>query len=104
MPDGEIEVSWTRPALQRLDDIYDELVFRAKSVDPAIRIMDAIFDRTDQLKTFPESGPQEPLLQKIGQDSRYLVEGNYKIIYEYHPIHKMVIITDVFDIRQYPGQ
>jgi len=55
MQDKEIEVNWTPPALKRLDEIYEYIAFKAKSVDPAIRVTDAIFDRTDQLKSFPES-------------------------------------------------
>ncbi|MEQ9229992.1 MAG: type II toxin-antitoxin system RelE/ParE family toxin [Cyclobacteriaceae bacterium] len=102
MESNKIEIIWTQPALNRLDEIYEYLAQIAKSVGPAIRVTDSIFDRTNQLKSFPESGSKEPLLQRIGQDSRYLVEGNYKIIYEYHPIHQMVIITDVFDTRQEP--
>jgi len=103
MPENEITIEWTPFALSCLDDIYEYIVFREKSADSAIKLVNRIFDKVEQLKSFPESGQSEPLLE-IGQDSRYLVEASYKIIYEYHLVHKMVIVTDVFHTRQYPGK
>ncbi len=83
MADRNIEVKWTPFAFQQLDDIFDHIFFKEKSLDLAQKIVDRIFNRTDQLKEFPESGSPEPLLNKIGQDSRYLLEASHKIIYEY---------------------
>jgi len=37
---------------------------------------------------------------KLGEEHRYLVEGNYKIIYK--RVKEGVLITDVFDARQDP--
>jgi hypothetical protein len=54
----------------------------------------------DQLQTQPESGQMEELLEHLNQNSRYLVEGNYKIIYQYSEC--VVIITDVFHVKQNP--
>jgi hypothetical protein len=54
----------------------------------------------DQLQTQPESGQMEELLEHLNQNSRYLVEGNYKIIYQYS--EGVVIITDVFHVKQNP--
>ncbi len=45
---------------------------------------------------FPLSGSEEPLMA----DHRYLVEGNYKIIYRVET--KTVFIVRVFDARQAP--
>lgn len=56
--------------------------------------------RVDQLQTQPESGQMEELLEHLNQNSRYLVEGNYKIIYQYS--EGVVIITDVFHVKQNP--
>lgn len=67
MQDKEIDVNWTPTALKRLDEIYEYIAFNSKSVDPAIRVTDAIFDRTDQLKSFPELGAKEPLLEKLAR-------------------------------------
>ena len=102
MQDKEIILDWTPFALSCLDEIHDYITFKEKRPDPANKIINTIFDRVEQLKTFPESGQVEPLLKEISQDSRYLVEASYKIIYEYHPVHASVIITDVFHTSQYP--
>ena len=48
----------------------------------------------------PLSGQIEVNLQKLGEDHRYLVEGNYKIIYK--KVKEGILITDVFDTRQDP--
>ena len=104
MPDRKISIKWTSFALSCLDEIYDYIAFKEKSTESAFRLQEAIFDRVEQLKDFPESGQTEPLLQEIGQDSRYLLEASYKIIYEYHPVHSMVIITDIFHTSQDPGK
>ena len=39
-------------------------------------------------------------LKKLNQNHRYLVNGNYKIIYK--PVKEGVLITDIFDTRQNP--
>ena len=48
----------------------------------------------------PLSGQLEPNLIKLGEKHKYLVEGNYKIIYK--RVKEGVLITDVFDTRQDP--
>ncbi len=100
----ETSIQWTPFALSCLDEIYDYVAYKEKSNDPAFKLVNTIFEKVDQLKTFPESGQTEPLLKAIGQDSRYLIVASYKIIYEYHPIHKTVIVTDIFHTRQQPGK
>lgn len=52
------------------------------------------------LSTQHEAGQVENLLQKLGQHSRYITEGNYKIIYEYNDNN--IIITDLFHTKQNP--
>jgi plasmid stabilization system protein ParE len=49
---------------------------------------------------FPESGQIEKRLSKLNQNSRYLVESSYKIIYQFQ--EGKVIITDVFHVKQNP--
>lgn len=102
MDESNVEIDWTPFALGCLDEIYDFVAFDRHSPDIALKLIEKIFDRTEQLKNFPESGPPEPLLKEIGQNSRYLVESSYKIIYEYHPVHKVVIVTDIFQTSQNP--
>jgi plasmid stabilization system protein ParE len=72
-----------------------------KSQSTADRLIDRIFNRTSQLKDFPESGQVEVTLAERN-GSRYLVEGFYKIVY-IHSIEKSeVIITDIFHTSQDP--
>lgn len=102
MSDRNVEVKWTPFAFQRLDEIFDYILFKEKSIDLAQQVVDRIFDRTDQLKEYPKSGSPEPLLIEIGQESRYLLEASHKIIYEYHPVLEVVIITDSFHTSRDP--
>lgn len=104
MPVKVTSIQWTPFALSCLDEIYDYIAYKEKSDDPAIKQVNTIFQKVDKLKTFPESGQTEPLLHAIDQDSRYLIVASYKIIYEYHPVHQTVIVTDIFHTRQQPGK
>lgn len=66
----------------------------------ARKIKSRIFNTTHQLIKHPLSGQIETTLQKLNEDHRYLIEGNYKIIYR--RIKQGILITDVFDTRQDP--
>ena len=59
-----------------------------------------ILNVTNQLKNQPESGQIEPHLEKLEQQYRYIVCGNYKVIYKI--VMTQIVIDDVFDIRQNP--
>ncbi|MBI5215802.1 MAG: type II toxin-antitoxin system RelE/ParE family toxin [Ignavibacteriae bacterium] len=52
------------------------------------------------LSDFPLMGQEEPLLRQRKGNYRYLVEGNYKIIYRV--VRQTVIIVTVFDTRRNP--
>ncbi len=56
--------------------------------------------KANNLKEFPKLGPVEGKLTTEDIEYRYLVEGNYKIIYLI--IKDYILITDVFDTRQNP--
>ena len=60
-------------------------------------IINEIVFATKQLNDFPNSGVEEETLKKLNQNHRYLVKGNYKIIYK--PVKEGILITDVFDTR-----
>ncbi len=55
---------------------------------------------TWQLEKYPNSGQIELNLEILNEGHRYLVKGNYKIIYKEIP--EGLLITDVFDSRQDP--
>jgi toxin ParE1/3/4 len=55
---------------------------------------------TKVLELQPEVGQIEQALLNRKEQVRYLVEGNFKILYFLRD--RMVIISDVFDTRQSP--
>ena len=76
----ELKVFWTDTALIQLKDIFDYYKVEA-NVKLARKIADKIVNRTIQLERNPRSGQIEPFLKNRQFEYRYLVEGNYKIIY-----------------------
>jgi plasmid stabilization system protein ParE len=66
----------------------------------AMKIKSDIFKATNQLKRHPYSGQLEMNLEHLAEGHRYLLKGNYKIIYK--EIEEGILITDVFDTRQNP--
>ncbi len=94
-----MKIIWSGFASDSLYEIYKYYkVAAGKNV--AQRIKSRIFAATAQLLKHPLSGQIETNLQKLGEDHRYLVEGNYKIIYK--RVKEGILITDVFDTRQDP--
>ena len=55
---------------------------------------------TKQLIQNPVSGQTELNLEKLNQKYRYLVVGNYKVIYNF--LQDEIRIVDIFDTRQNP--
>ena len=66
----------------------------------AQKIKSNIFQSTKQLIKHPTSGQIELTLENLCEGHRYLVEGNYKIIYK--RVNQGILITDIFDTRQDP--
>lgn len=66
----------------------------------AIKIIRDLKIRADILKTHPGIGQEEEILKPLNEGHRYLIKGNYKIIYKKH--HNSIFITDVFDTRRNP--
>lgn len=95
----ELKVFWTETALEMLEDIFDYYKSEVNT-DIGRHLIKKIVSRTLQLKTNPRSGPKEPLLYQRKFEYRYLVEGNYKIIYWVG--NNYVNIAAVFDTRQNP--
>lgn len=96
------QVIWSREALIDLENIYDFLA--EKSPHAAKQTIENILARTRQLETFPDSGSIQKTLKTKHKAYRYLVEGNYKIIYSYRSKVLTVYIETIFDTRQDPGK
>ena len=78
-------VIWTDPAKLYLKEIY---IYHKKvaSVRVAISIKDKIIKASKSLKTLERRGQVEALLKERTDEYRYLIVGNYKIIYQLTPI------------------
>ncbi len=95
----ELKVFWTDTATEQLEGVFDYHKYKANP-EIARNLVLKIVDRTIQLESQPKSGQIEELLSKRKNEYRYLVEGNYKIIYWIED--KYVKIASVFDCRQNP--
>jgi toxin ParE1/3/4 len=95
----EIKILWSDSSLGQLHEIYDYYKIKA-SARTAKKIVRGIVQKTILLESNPLIGASEPLLAHRPFDYRYVVEGNYKIIYRFSD--KMVRIVSVFDCRQNP--
>jgi plasmid stabilization system protein ParE len=95
----ELRVFWTDTARFQLEDIFNYYKDKA-SIRVARKLVKQLIDRTIQLEKNPDSGSKEPLLSNRKFEYRYLVEGNYKIIYWKQDNY--IKITTVFDCRQNP--
>lgn len=94
-----VDVVWTEPAKMRLRGISDYLKKEAgKRI--AKKIRDQIYARANILVENPKAGQREELLKDRPEEFRYLVEGNYKIVYWLEP--GKATISTVFDCRQNP--
>ena len=96
-----MEIVWSDFAISNLKEIYDYYKENANH-KVAKKIKSEIFQSTNQLKTFPESGQIEFYLKKLNGDYRYLISGNYKIIYNVKG--NQVLINDIIDIRRNPDK
>lgn len=94
-----MQVIFTEQAFRGLEEA---LAFIADKVseEKLSEITTRILDRTDELKTQPYQGQQEPYLSHLSPDYRRLIEDHYKIIYRVES--NTVYIIDIFDSRQDP--
>jgi len=97
---NKAQVVWSAESLADLEIIYDFLAEKSKTV--AQQVVSDLLNRTEQLETFPESGAIQQSLISSTKVYRYLVEGNYKILYSYNPQNNLVYIEIIFDARNDP--
>ena len=94
-----MKILWSDFAKLMLYEIYLYHKENA-SVRIAQKIKKNILNSTAYLLNHPEMGKLEPLLLFLNEGHRYIVEGNYKIIYK--QVKEGILITDIFDTRQNP--
>lgn len=94
-------IIWTDFATQNLKSIFDYYTEKANT-KVAHKIRREILDSTLRLKKHPNSGQTEVNLEKLNLKHRYVVVGNYKVIYRIES--ESIIIIDIFDTRQNPNK
>jgi toxin ParE1/3/4 len=94
-----MKIVWTDFAIENLKDVFDYYSVRANK-KIAHKILNQILKSTKQLEGNPELGQLEFHLERLKQNHRYLVCGNYKVIYRI--LENQIIIIDIFDTRQNP--
>ncbi|MDN3596128.1 type II toxin-antitoxin system RelE/ParE family toxin [Zunongwangia endophytica] len=96
-----VEIIWSDFAINSLKEIYD---YYKSNVHLRIakKIKSEILQTTNQLKTSPELGQIEFYLEELNRSHRYIISGNYKIIYRIKG--NQVLINDVFDVRRNPDK
>ncbi len=94
-----VTIEWSVRARTRVQEVYDYLFDKAGE-RVARKITGRIYARADILLANPRAGQRESVLEDSGAEFRYLVEGNYKIIYWIEP--DRVTISTVFDCRRDP--
>ncbi len=94
-----MKVIFTLPARRALDGIYER--YKSHNMGKTgRRIRSAIVKKAMLLKSHPNLGQEEENLKSMELGHRYLVEGNYKIVYRVAV--NIVVISDIFDTRQDP--
>ncbi len=94
-----MKVYWSDFALISLETIY-KYYKENVSIGIAKNILQNILSCTSQLEKFPLSGTIEELLIELNENYRYIIRGNYKIIYKIQ--NNTIYITDIIDSRQNP--
>lgn len=97
----ELKIYWTEFAKKQLQEIFE--YYKEKvSLKVANKLVVGIVQKTINLKTQPEIGALEELLNKRKEKFRFLVYKHYKIIYWINKLENRIEIVDVFDTRQNP--
>ncbi len=95
----KMKIIWTDFAIENLKDIFDFYAVTANK-KVAKKIKKDIFKAVKLLVRYPELGQIELYLEKLNEGYRYILSGNYKVIYKIQD--ENIIISDVFDVRQNP--
>ena len=96
-----MRIVWSDLAKVQLKEIYGYYK-EVAGVKVAQSIKNKIIKKPRLLSKHPEIGQVEdnPMVKNRG--FRYMVEGNYKIVYKVYNEEKEILISTVFDTRQNP--
>ncbi|MCF1750554.1 type II toxin-antitoxin system RelE/ParE family toxin [Mariniradius sediminis] len=96
-----MQIFWSDLAKANLREIraFYQIVANSKV---AKSIVSKIIDKTRLLRDQPEMGQLEDNPLVVERNFRYLVEGNYKIVYKVYLEDQTILIATIFDTRQNP--
>ncbi len=96
-----VKIVWSINATKQLKKIF--LYYKDKvSETIAKKIINGIVRKVSILNNNPLIGSKEEMLNHLKHDFRYLLEGNYKIIYFLR--NDIITIASAFDCRQNPNK
>lgn len=94
-----VQLNWTAPARQDLQDIFR--FYDTISHDVATNYAEELIKAVGDLEQMPEMGQREPILAKLKRNYRYLlVLRRYKLIYLYE--NNVCSIMMIWDCRNNP--
>lgn len=96
-----MRVVWSDLAKANVKEIY-AYYKEVASTKVAKSIKNKIINKTRSLAKHPEMGQGEDNPLVVDKGYRYLVEGNFKIVYRVFKKDKVILISTVFDTRQNP--
>lgn len=96
-----MKIIWSEFAIENLKAIFEYYSHKANK-KIAHKLRKQILESTKQLVHNPESGQIELYLDELKQNYRYVLSGNYKVIYRI--VNDKIFINDVFDVRQNPDK
>ena len=92
-------IFWTDFAEEKLDEIFSYYLEKA-NYKTAKSLILGIVKSTKFLESQPFLGQKEPHLLYRPEGIRYVLQGNYKILYSV--FEERIMILDVFDTRMNP--
>jgi toxin ParE1/3/4 len=95
-----MKVIWTKEALTDAKEIYNYYKYKA-SIKIAKTIKNKLLSSTKILNKQAKQAQIEESLKHKSEEYRYLVKGNYKVIYKITD-KREVFIMKVFDCRRNP--
>ncbi len=94
-------VYWTYFAEKKLDSIYSYYTnIAGKRV--AQKLVNEIVEKSIKMEKSPFIGQLEPLLENRKEKFRYIIHGNFKLIYWINELKNQIEIVNLFDCRQNP--
>ncbi len=95
-----MKIIWTKEAIVDTKEIYNFYKCKA-SIKVAKNLKNKILSSTKSLNKQARQGQAEELLKHKNEEYRYLVTGNYKVIYKITNKNELFIMK-VFDCRRNP--